>query len=82
MLSIFMEAGSLLMLVNLHSVKRLEVGISSEEDPALEEVGKRFGELVLSEDVYRHAENLVQLLQRPLLSFAIEQFHQSLSYAA
>jgi hypothetical protein len=56
------EASCLLMLVHLHFVERLEVGVSSEEDPSLEEVGKCLGELVFSEDVDGNTENLVQLL--------------------
>lgn len=63
-----------LLLLYLHLVKRLEVGISLEEDPSFEEVGKHFRDLVFGEDTSGHAEYLIKLLERSLLRFTLIQF--------
>ena len=59
--------------LRLDRVKRLQDGISSEEDPSLEEVGKRFRHLISGEDMDWHAKNLVQLLECSLFGFTIEK---------
>jgi hypothetical protein len=37
---------------------------SAEEDPSLDKVRKHFRELIFGEDIGRHTENLVKLLER------------------
>jgi hypothetical protein len=55
------ETGTLLL--QLVFVKRRELGVSSPEDPFLDEVRKRLRHLVFGEYRDGYAENLIQLLQ-------------------
>lgn len=56
-----------LVLTFLEVVKRLESSALVKENPPLDEVGKRLGELILSMSASRNSKDIVQLFQRPLL---------------
>jgi hypothetical protein len=58
------------LMLEILAVERFQASVSSEEDPTLEPVRKRLGNLIFSKNTHGNAEDLVQLLKSALLSLS------------